>query len=96
MAKGGDWVIGRDVDPGSPLTNFNDRGGERGSYFIPKKSQLQNVSTQKSHYFFSIPKKFLNPVFAAQKILVSFIDSKESLLAKISDQKNNSDPPPHH
>ena len=68
MAKGGDWVIGRDVDPGSPLTNFNDRGGDRGSYFIPKKSQLQNVSTQKSHYIFSTPKKFLSPVFAAQKI----------------------------
>ena len=30
-------MIGRDVDPGSPLTNFNDRGGNRGSYFIPKK-----------------------------------------------------------
>ena len=49
--------------PGAPLTNFNDRGGsDRGSYFIPKKittsefvypkkSQLQNLSSQKNHYF---------------------------------------------
>ena len=53
MTKRGDWG---DVDPGSPLTNINDSGGggwsNRCSYFIPKKSQLQNVSTQKSHYFF--------------------------------------------
>ena len=26
------------------------------------------MSTQKSHYIFSTPKKFLSPVFAAQKI----------------------------
>ena len=26
-------------------------GSDRGSYFIPKKSQLQNLSTQKYHYF---------------------------------------------
>ena len=49
-------------NPGAPLTNFNDgRGGggsDRGSYFIPKKSQLQNLFTQKNHYFFSIPPKF--------------------------------------
>ena len=49
---------------------------------------------KKSHYFFSTPKKFLSPVFAAQKILVSFIDPNESLWAKISDQKDNSDPSP--
>ena len=25
------------VSPGAPLTYFNDRGSDRGSYFIPKK-----------------------------------------------------------
>ena len=26
-------------------------GSDRGSYFIPKKSQLQDLPTQKIHYF---------------------------------------------
>ena len=46
--------------PGAPLRNFNDgggRGSDRGSYFIPKISQLQKLSTQKITTFFSIPKK---------------------------------------
>ena len=56
--------------PGAPLTNFNERegGGAPTEVYIlyPKKSQLQNLSTQKNHYFFSIPKKiplsfFCNP-----------------------------------
>ena len=38
--------------PGAPLTNFNEGGSDRGSFFIPKKSQLQNLSTPKDHYFF--------------------------------------------
>ena len=53
MAKGGDW--GGGVDPGAPLTNFNGRGGGAPTevhILYQKKSQLQNVSTQKSHYFF--------------------------------------------
>ena len=33
----------------------------------PKKSQLQNLSTQKNHYFLAYPKKFLNSFFATQK-----------------------------
>ena len=48
--------------PGAPLTYFNDGESDRGSYFIhkkittlefvyPKKSQLQNLSTQKNYYF---------------------------------------------
>lgn len=39
--------------PGAPLTYFNDGGSNRGSYFIPKKSQLQNYFVYpKSPYFF--------------------------------------------
>ena len=42
--------------PGAPLTNFNDggRGGGPTEVHIlyPKKSQLQNLSTQKNHNFF--------------------------------------------
>ena len=45
-----------DLDPGTPLTNFTDGVSDRGSYFIPKKSQLQNLSTQKNHYL-AYPKK---------------------------------------
>ena len=49
-------VIGGEVDPGSHSQILMTVGGEGGfdrcSYFIPKKSQLQNVSTQKCHYFF--------------------------------------------
>ena len=32
-------------------------GGATEVHFIPKKSQLQNLSTQKNTYVFSIPKK---------------------------------------
>ena len=35
MEKGGDW--GRDVDPGAPLTNFNDRGGVRQRFIFYNK-----------------------------------------------------------
>ena len=44
--------------PGAPLTNFNDEGGGGGGgprevYILyPKKSQLQNLSVNKNHYFF--------------------------------------------
>ena len=38
-------------DPGAQLRYFNDleggEGSDRGSYFISKKSQLQNLSTPK-------------------------------------------------
>ena len=34
MEKGGDW--GRDVDPGAPLTNFNDRGVRQRFIFYNK------------------------------------------------------------
>ena len=45
---------------GGPLTNFNDWGGgerEGGGptevhILYPKKSQLQNLSTQKNHYLY--------------------------------------------
>ena len=40
---------------------------DRGSYFIPKKSQLQNLSTQKITTFLAYPKKSLSPFFAVQK-----------------------------
>ena len=40
-------------NPRGPLTNFNDGGGATEVHiFYPKRSQLQNLSTQKNHYFF--------------------------------------------
>ena len=57
----GDVALHDVIIPGAPLTNFNDGGGgggegewgsDTGSYFIPKNSQLQNLSSQKNHYFF--------------------------------------------
>ena len=47
------------VPPGAPLTYFNDGGGGPTEVHIlyPKKSQLQDLSTQKIPTFFSIPKK---------------------------------------
>ena len=39
--------------PGAPLTYFNDGGGPTEVHILyPKKSQLQNLSTQKNPYFF--------------------------------------------
>ena len=41
------------ADPGAPLTYFNDGGGPTEVHILyPKKSQLQNLSTQKNPYFF--------------------------------------------
>ena len=38
--------------PGAPLTYFNDRGvGQTFIFYTLKKSQLQNLSTQKNPYF---------------------------------------------
>ena len=84
------------------MTNFNlmgwrggGGGSNRGSYFIPKKLQLHNLSTQEIHYFFQHTPK--NP-------LVLFCNSKESLWFFFTTQKNpcvfhrpkknHSDPPP--
>ena len=67
--------------PGAPLTNLNDGmgrkggggGSDRGSYFIPKKSPIKNLSTQKNHYLFlACSKKSLSPFFATQKIHLFF------------------------
>ena len=56
--------------PGAPLTCFDDGGDPTEVHILyPKKSQLQNLSTQKNPYFFSIPQK--NPsVFLHQQILL--------------------------
>ena len=52
--------------PWAPLTNFNDRGegGPTEVHILyPKKSQPQNLFTQKKHYFFlAYPKNPLGPV----------------------------------
>ena len=70
-----------------------------------KKSQLQNLSTQKNHYFFlAYPKKSFSPFFATQKNpSVFFRNPKTSwhhsqsqkihFWPKFQTQKNNSDPP---
>ena len=95
--------------PGAPLTNFNDRGVRQGGptevhILYPKKSQLQNLSTQKNHYFlkhtqknplvlFSQPKKIPLFFFATQKNHGIFYRPKKSLLPKFQTQKNHSDLP---
>ena len=95
--------------PGAPLTNFNDEGRGEGDprevYILyPKKSQLQNLSANKNHSFFSIPpKKSLSPFFATPQYPFVFMATqknpgvfhrpKKSLLAKISDPKKSFDPP---
>ena len=94
------------LGPHSHILVTGGGGFDRGSYCKPKKSQLQNLSTQKNHYFFSIPKKnplvFFSqpqkiPVFFWQppKIPASFIDPERSLLAKISHPKKSLPPPRH-
>ena len=50
-------VLTKWVAPRGPLTNFNDKGGGGGGptevyISYPKKSQLQNLPTQKIYYFF--------------------------------------------
>ena len=94
--------------PGAPLTNFNVGGGGPTEVHIlyPKKSQVQNLSTQKkSLLFFSIPKKALSPFFTTKKIPLFFFAAqnnpgvfrrpkKKSLLAKFQTPKNHPDPPP--
>ena len=44
----------REHPPGAPLTYFNDGGGgpTEGHILYPKKSQLQDLSTQKNPYSF--------------------------------------------
>ena len=62
-----------------------------------KKSQLQNLSTQKNHYFLKHTQKYPLLLFRnPKKIPASFIGPKESLLAEISDPKKISRtlPPP--
>ena len=53
----GKLALGQNIRSlGAPLKNFNDGGGGGGltevHILYPKKSQLQNLSTQKNHYFF--------------------------------------------
>ena len=74
-------------------------GGEsdRGSYFIPKKNHNFRICLPKKiTTFFNIPQNIPIPLgffLRPQKIPASFIDPKESLLAKISDPKKSLGPP---
>ena len=82
-------------------------GSDRGSYFIPKRlKNLRSLSTQKYHYFFSIPKKTLSPFFAMQKnpSIFFFTTQKNPCIfhrpktitfgQNFRPKKNHSDPPP--
>ena len=53
--------------PGAPLTNFNDGGSDRGSYFMPKNITTSEFVYSKNHNFFSIPKQSLSHFFTTQK-----------------------------
>ena len=77
---------------------------QRFTFYTPKKSQLQNLSTQKNHYFFLAYQKnplllFLQPqkiplfLFATPKNIGIFHRPKKSLLVKISDPKKLLRPP---
>ena len=79
-------------------------GGSREVHILyPKKSQLQNLSTKKYRYFFSIPQKSLSPFFATSKnllffsqpknIAASFMDPKNHFWPKFQTQKSHSTPP---
>ena len=60
-----------------------------------KKLQLQNLSTQKNHYFLKHTQKYPLLLFRnPKKIPASFIGPKESLLAEISDPKKSVGPSP--
>ena len=93
--------------PGAPLTNFNDRRVRQSFIYYTQKSHNFRICLPQKSLLFSITKKSLSPFFTTQKnpsffhnpkILVSFIDPKELLLAKISNPKKSlGDPlPPHH
>ena len=102
-------INGPTGNPGAPLTNFNRWGGGGGATEVhilyPKKSQPQNLSTQKIPTFFSIPKNplvlFRNP---KKSLCFFFRDPKKSrrllytpknnFWPKFQTQKNHSDPPP--
>ena len=97
------WV-GRAFEKTSPqgphshilMTRGGGRSGQKIHILYPKRSQLQNLSTQKkSLLYLAYPPKSPHSLFSQpKKIPASFIDPKRSLLAKISDPKNHSDPPP--
>ena len=96
--------------PGAPLTNFNNGGGggvwQRFKFYTQKKSQLQNLSTQKNQVllFLAYPKKSRSPFFTThknlffsrpQKILASFyLDPKIHFWSKFQTPKNHSTPLP--
>ena len=64
--------------PGAPLTNFNDGGGGGPTevhILYPKKSQLQNLSTQK---ILAYPKKSLGPFSQPQKIPLFFFVTQKN------------------
>ena len=70
-----------DKPQGPTLTNFNDKGDSTRVHILyPKKSQLQNLSTPKNHYFFLLyPKKSLSPFFTTPKNPSVFLqDPKKS------------------
>ena len=59
------------VDPGAPITNFNDRGGglrQRFIFYTKKNHNFRMCLLKKVITFFSIPKIYLNLFFITQKI----------------------------
>ena len=69
------------------------RGSDRGSYFIQKKSQLQNLSTQKITFFLAYPQNPLVLFFATPPPPKS-IDLKNHFWPKFQTEEYHSDPTP--
>ena len=83
--------------PHSQILMIGGEGGgsDRGSYFIPKESQLQNLSTQKkSLLFLAYPKKSLFFFMTQNNPIVFHRPQKRTFGQNLRPQKSLEPPPP--
>ena len=92
------WGVRREEGPGAPLTNFYDGGGgDRGSYFIPKKiTTSEFVYRKRSILFLTYPKKSLSSFFATQKNPGVFHRPKKITFGQNFRPKKITRTPPRH
>ena len=96
-SKIGILIVQGTQGPHSQIVMTGGEGGPTEVHILyPKKSQLENLSTQKNHYLFlAYPKKSPSPFFATPKNPSFFFrDPKKSFVAKISDPKKSLGHPP--